>query len=472
MPHASTILIGGRACDNSVGRHLEYGQGPRRAHCVVPRSAGRGLRERPNRCRHVDYGHGSRGLLSVAISSKGGRGGLIAEIRLTVSTAGLGTCNCARQRFKALFKNESVSDRRCSNASSFRVALSNLVTWAHTHGTICSQIPALENVQNVGHPSKENSVLWICGAGHAYLWQCGKLDIRSREENKAVKKRRWSVASEASSREANLGEKRFRTTPSFERAEADAVSTGSCSRSPGVTQQKDDTVYIIHSEPSPREKEKKSESMKSCFAAEQHLSMSGGEVKADRCKVKLESKEDLQIISDEEQCTSDEDNKGVGINQNVLSDSPVNGMTAKEDLQTHRSQKVAFNNPTATQTSGFAPTGKPPLPLPQFLTSLVSNPESLEGSVVRLGPLHPAGPVTEASRPRNPPGPAVPKEHLKSVPVSSIEAKAPLGSPASVTFFEFEAGVDVQPPFQLSPPDCGTPGMGLSGNVTENPAEE
>ncbi|GAB0200777.1 hypothetical protein GRJ2_002543200 [Grus japonensis] len=368
--------------------------------------------------------------------------------------------------------NGSVSDGRCSDASSLRMDLSNLVTWAHTHGTICNQIPALEIVQNTGHPSKDNSVLWICGVGHAYHWQCGKLYIRSKEENEAVEKRKRLVSSEASSREANSDEKRFRRTSSFERAKADAVSTGSRSRSPGVTQQKDDTVYIIHNEPSPREKKKNSKSMKSCFAAEQHLSVSGGGVKTDRQKVKLENNEDLQIISDEEQYISDEDNQGDRINQNILPESPTKGGTAEVDLQMHHNQKIAFSKPTATQTSGFAPAGKPPLTLACILKSPISNQEGLDSRFLRIGPLNPAESVTETSKARISSGSAIPKEHLKSDPVSSSEAKAQLESPASVTFFEFEATVDVQQQLQLSPPECGTPGTGFNGNVSENPIEE
>ncbi|KAM6369075.1 uncharacterized protein KIAA1958-like [Pluvialis apricaria] len=350
--------------------------------------------------------------------------------------------------------------------------LSSLVTWAHTHGTICNQIPALDTVQNTGHPSKDNSVVWICGVGHAYHWQCGKLYFRSREENKAGGRRKSLVSSEASSREANLDEKRFRMTPSFERAKADAVSTGSCSRSPGVTQQRDNTVYIMRNEPSPGENGKNSKSMKSFFAAEQDLSTSGGEVKTDRHKVKLESNEDLQIISDEEQCMSDEDDQGGRINQNILSESPIKGVTAEVDLHMHRSQKMAFHKSTAIQASGFAPAGKPPLTLACILKSPVSNRESLGSSFQRLGPPIPAGSVTEASRARNSSGSAIPKEHLKSIPVSNIEAKAQLESPTSVTFFEFEATVDVQQQLQLSPLEHGTPGLGLSGNIIENPVEE
>ncbi|XP_010120951.1 PREDICTED: uncharacterized protein KIAA1958-like [Chlamydotis macqueenii] len=370
-----------------------------------------------------------------------------------------------------MLTNERVGDGRCSDASSLHVDLSNLVTWAHAHGTICNQIPALEIVQNTGHCSMDSSVLWICGVGHAYHWQHGRLYLRSREESEAVEKRKRLVSSEASSRGASLDGKRLRMTPSFEKAKADAVSTGARSRSPGVTQQKDNTVYITHNEPLPRENRKNSKSTRSCFAAEQHLSISGGEVQTDR-QVKLESNEDLQIISDEEQHISDEDDQGDMINQNTLSKPPVKGVAAEVDLQMHHSQKMAFNKMTATQTSGFAPAGKPPLTLACVVKSPVSNQEGSESSFLRLRPLNAAGSVTETSRARSSSGTAVLKEHLKSVPVSNIEAKAQLESPASLTFFEFEATVDVQQQFQLSPPECGTPATGLSENVTENPVEE
>lgn len=353
----------------------------------------------------------------------------------------------------AFLQSESVGDGRSGDARSLCADLSKLVTWAHSHGTICNRIPALETAQNAGCPSK-NSMLWMCGVGHAYHWQCAQLCVRSREENEAVEKRKRSVFSEASSREANLDEKRFRMTPSFERAKADAVSTGSCSRSPGVTQQKDNTVYIIHDEPPSREDKTNSKSTKSCFAAEWHLSVSGGEVKTDRHNVKLESNEDLQIIADEEQGVSDEGDQGDRIKQNILSESPIKGVTAEVDLQMDRSQKVVFNKPTATQASCFAPTG--------VLTSPVSDQESPR----------PAPPNPEASRARNSSGSAKLKERVKAVPVSNTEAKAQLEPPVSVMFFEFEAAVDVQQRLQLSPPECGTPGAGVKGNVTENPVGE
>ncbi|OPJ86579.1 hypothetical protein AV530_006720 [Patagioenas fasciata monilis] len=343
--------------------------------------------------------------------------------------------------------SKSVGDGGSGDTRSLCADLSKLVTWAHSHGTICNQIPALETAQNAGCPSKENSVLWMCGVGHAYHWQCEQLCIRSREENEAVEKRKRSVFSEASSREANLDEKRFRMTPSFERAKADAVSTGSCSRSPGVTQQKDNRVYIIHDEPPSRENSK---STKSCFAAERHLSVSGGEVKTDRRKMKLESNKDLQIISDEEQGVSDEGDDGDRTKQDILSESLIKGVTAEIDLQMHRSQKVAFNKQTATQASCCAPAG--------VLASPSSDQESPR----------PTPPNPETSRARNPSGSAKLRERVKAVPVCNTETKTQLEPPVSVTFFEFEATVDVQQQLQLSPPEHWTPGVGVRGNVTEN----
>ncbi|XP_074708099.1 uncharacterized protein KIAA1958 homolog [Strix uralensis] len=368
--------------------------------------------------------------------------------------------------------NKSVRDGRCGDAGSLYRDLSRLVTWAHSHGTICDQIPALETAQNVGHPSKDNSVLWMCALGHAYCWQCEEIYGRGREENEAVEKRKRLVSSEASSGEANLDEKRFRMTPSFGRAKADAVSRGSCSSSPGVPQQKDNTICVIDNEPPPGLSRKNSKSMKSGFAAEQHLSSSGDEVKTDRHKVKLESDRDLQILSNEEQCISDEDNQGARINQSILSESQNKGVTAEVDLQMHRSQKTALPKPAAAQAAASSPPGRPPLPLACALQAPASPQESLHSSFLGLGPLNPAGAMPEASSARNSSGSPMPKEHLKSSPVSNTEAKAQPESPSSVTFFELEATVSVQHQLQQSPPEHRTPGAGFGGSVGEDSVEE
>lgn len=368
-------------------------------------------------------------------------------------------------------QNESTGNRKCSDASSLCMDLTNLVTWAHTHGTICKQIPSLEIVQIVGHASKDNSVLWICGAGHAYHWQCEKLCVRSRE-NEAAERRKRSISCEASAREANLNEKRFRVTPSFEWGR-DAVGTGSRSRSPGGTQQKDDAVYITHNEPSPSEDLKAGKSMKSGFAEEHQSALSAGEAQTNRPKVKQESSKDLQIISDEEQCMSDADDQEDGINQNVLSESPVMGGTAEVDSQMHHSQNTAFNKPTATQRPGFTPTGKLSPTLACIPKSPLSDQENLDSSFLRLGPpLRPAVSVTEASTARNLSLSAMLKEHIMSVPASSADAEAQVESSASVAFFEFEASVDIQQELQLSPLEPSMTGVAFSENVPDNPAEE
>ncbi|XP_068518121.1 uncharacterized protein KIAA1958-like isoform X2 [Anas acuta] len=366
--------------------------------------------------------------------------------------------------------NESVSAERCSDGSSLCMDLSNLVTWAHTHGNICKQLPALEAVQSSGHPSRENSILWMCGGGHAYHWPCGKLHFRSREENEAVEKRKRQTSCEAPSREANSGEKRIRVTSPFERARRGTAATGSRSRSPGVTQQRDDTVYIVHNEPAPRENQKNSKSMKPCFAAEQHVSR--GEIKTDAHTVNLGSDEDPQIISDDEQHVSDAENQGDRIRQNIWSDSPpTRCVTAEVDLQMHHDQKTAIPKQPDTPTSGFAPTEKPPLALLSIQKSPVSNQKILESSFMHQGPLNPVEFTSETSRARNSTGSATPKEPLKQISVSSTEAKAQLEAPTSVAFFQFETSVDVQQQLQLCCPECGTPGTGFSGNAAENPPE-
>ncbi|XP_069503850.1 uncharacterized protein KIAA1958-like [Ambystoma mexicanum] len=75
------------------------------------------------------------------------------------------------------------------------VDLSNLMTWAHTHGTICSQIPTLENVQQARARHRDNTVLWICAGGHAYNWPCrGSVfgSLEEKEDKGERKKRRTS----------------------------------------------------------------------------------------------------------------------------------------------------------------------------------------------------------------------------------------------------------------------------------------
>ncbi|KAK5851825.1 hypothetical protein PBY51_023348 [Eleginops maclovinus] len=60
-------------------------------------------------------------------------------------------------------------------------SLCKLVSWAHSHGTICSLIPSLQHLTNGSHgtvltiePGLHGSsvpvAVWGCGAGHAYHW--------------------------------------------------------------------------------------------------------------------------------------------------------------------------------------------------------------------------------------------------------------------------------------------------------------
>ncbi|KAM8795109.1 uncharacterized protein KIAA1958-like [Eudromia elegans] len=367
--------------------------------------------------------------------------------------------------------NENAGHQRGSNISSVCTDLSNLVTWAHTHGTICSQIPTLENGQNMGHPSKDNSVLWICGVGHAYHWSCGKLCLRSRDEKEAAEERKRSVSYEKSSGEPSLHKKRFRVTPSSERAKGDYITPGSCSGSPEVTPQKDDTVYVASEAQTLRKSEsvliaqKNSKSLRSHSAAEQYVQILDGEVKTDLHKVKLESNEDLQIISDEEQFVTDAENQIDRMSWSMLSELPVKGVAAEVELQMHRNLK------TATHTCGCAPTEKPP-PTPCLQEALEDvSQKSLENNW-KLLPLKPAEPQNETSKARNSSGSSISKEHFKSVPVSDVETKAQEESPSSVTFFEFEATVDVQQQLQLSSPERGISEISLIKNLVEIPIQE
>ncbi|XP_010156012.1 PREDICTED: uncharacterized protein KIAA1958-like [Eurypyga helias] len=366
--------------------------------------------------------------------------------------------------------NKGVVDGNRIDTGSLHRDLSNLVTWAHTHGTICSHIPALETGQSVGHPGKENSVLWICSVGHAYHWQCGRLCVRSGEKNKAREKRKSSASAEALLREAD-SEKRLRKTPSFERAEGDAVRTGSYGGSPGLAQRKDNTVYVIRNEPSPGKNKNSSKSVRSYRAAEQCSPVPSGRIKTNRRKVNLESHKEPQSVLDEGRCASDGNDQGDRVNQNVPSASPVKGV-AEAELQMHPMQEGAFNKLTATQTPGFDPTGKPPPALACIQTLAISNQESLDNSFLSLGSLNPSGSATEASDTWNSSGSATPKELVRPVPVSGTEAKAQPDSPISMTLLEFEVITGIHQKPQPCPPECSTTGISLRESPTQNPMEE
>ncbi|KAG5834859.1 hypothetical protein ANANG_G00266050, partial [Anguilla anguilla] len=55
----------------------------------------------------------------------------------------------------------------CLHASS--EDLSKLVSWAHSHGTICALIPNLKHLLTEGAHGNLTA-MWGCSAGHAYHW--------------------------------------------------------------------------------------------------------------------------------------------------------------------------------------------------------------------------------------------------------------------------------------------------------------
>ncbi|XP_059725933.1 uncharacterized protein KIAA1958 homolog isoform X2 [Haemorhous mexicanus] len=327
--------------------------------------------------------------------------------------------------------SESTSDRECSSTSSLQGDLSNLVIWAHTHGTICNQIPGLEFMQNTDYVSSDNAVLWMCRAGHAYHWHCGKSHNTGEEVTEAVGGRKRLLSSESLARESSFEEKKVKLTPSsFEMDQEDCGSTGSCGRSQGVTEQKADSPCKRNNEPKGSQNTRKPRT--SFSAAEQHFSMSGSRVQTGEQDVKSKSYKRVEIIiSDEEHSEADEDNKGDRISQDNVSEPSA------EKLQMHHCQKMALHQPTASQKTAFAPQAKPPLARAYIMQAPVSNSEDQSRNILRLAFPTAAGPMAETSGTRSLPGSAAPKQHL-----------------------------------QLSPQECGTLGMGSSGDGAENVGED
>ncbi|KAM6993361.1 uncharacterized protein RBU47_015140 [Passerculus sandwichensis] len=356
------------------------------------------------------------------------------------------------------------SDRGCSSSSSLHTDLSNLVIWAHTHGTMCNQIPGLEFMQNTDHVSSDNAVLWMCRAGHAYHWHCGKSHSTGEEVPEALGGRKRFLPSESLARESSFEEKKLRLTPSsFEMDQEDSGSTGTCGRSQGVAEQKAGSPYTRNIEPKGSQNSRKHK----FSAAEQHFSVSGSRVQTGEQHVKSKTYKDAEIIiSDEEQCETDEDNKGDRTSQDNVSEPSA------EKLQMHHCQKMALHQPTASQKTAFTPTAKPPLARAYILQAHVSGSEDLNRNILRLAPSTAAGPMAETSRARSLPGSAAPKVCPKPLPVPSTEAKAQLESQPSVMFFELQATTAVQQHLQLSPSECGTLGMGSSGDGAENVGED
>uniref|UniRef100_A0A8C3QPC7 ZMYM2-like/QRICH1 C-terminal domain-containing protein n=1 Tax=Cyanoderma ruficeps TaxID=181631 RepID=A0A8C3QPC7_9PASS len=362
-------------------------------------------------------------------------------------------------------QSKSARDGGHSDASSLLVDLSKLVDWAHTHGTICNQIPTLEFVQDMDFLSNNNAGVWMCESGHAYYWPCGKLDDRGEEGTKAVGRIKRILSSESLARESSFEEKRLKLTPSsFEMGQADSGSTGSSGRSQGVTEQKADSAYTRNNKPEGNQNTRKP--ITSFSATEQHFSMSGSRVQTCEQDVKSKNDEDLQVVCDEEYCEVDEDNQGDRISQDNVSEPSA------EELQMLRCQNMALHQPTASQRAAFAATARPPLAHAYILQACVSDSEDLSRNILRPGPFTAAGPMAETYRARSLSGSAAPKVCFKPLPVPSTEAKAQLESQPLETFFELQVSVDVQQLLQLSPPEGGTPGMASSRDGAENMGED
>ncbi|XP_015741796.1 uncharacterized protein KIAA1958 homolog isoform X2 [Coturnix japonica] len=345
---------------------------------------------------------------------------------------------------------ESIADEGCSNVSSLCKDLSNLVTWAHTHGTICIHIPALETKQNMGQPSKDNSVLWICGAGHAYHWTCE--DLHFGNKNEAAEKRKRQTSLGAPSQGAALGEKRIRIASSFERARRDSGATGSRGTPAGSSQQKD-TICKMCNEPPARENQRNSKPMQPGSAAEQHLSISTGKIRTDLHEIKLEYSE---CISEDDYAVNAENQEEI-IDLDSLSQSLPKDVAAEVGLQMYPDQKTEINKQTATSTSGLTPVTAPHPTLCCILKSPGRDLKILKSCFVSLGPLNPIEFASENSRAGDSAGSATAKEDLELIPISNTEAEAQLKPPASV-------------PSSSESNGSGT--LDLNGNATEGPAEE
>ncbi|XP_019369056.1 PREDICTED: uncharacterized protein KIAA1958 homolog [Gavialis gangeticus] len=364
--------------------------------------------------------------------------------------------------------DENLEDTTCSNIRSIAKDLTNLVTWAHTHGTICNQIPALEIVQGMDRPTRDNSVLWICVTGHAYHWRCGRaLYFRSREESVEQKKR--PQTSDSCSTEHNLSKKRYRVSS----LKADSESTGCHSRSPGIAQKKEANMCFIACDIAvPPENQsgliplKDSNSTRPRCTAEQNMLLMASRATTDQGTGLTKSMEDLQDISDEEQFEAEE---GPKINWNILSDTQNKEDLAEYELQVQGDRNRGSSQDTATQTSISVCKGK--AVTTPFLQEILerSSPESLENHCLNLIVPPPAKSRSKTSGAGNPSESAVSKEQLTATPIPSMETRAPFEPPV------FRAFRDSAPPgvvHQLCPSEHATSGTGLVGNAAETPGGE
>nr|XP_025039815.1 uncharacterized protein KIAA1958-like [Pelodiscus sinensis]XP_025039816.1 uncharacterized protein KIAA1958-like [Pelodiscus sinensis]XP_025039817.1 uncharacterized protein KIAA1958-like [Pelodiscus sinensis] len=373
--------------------------------------------------------------------------------------------------------SENVCDDVYNNVSSVAMDLSNLVTWAHTHGTICSQIPGLEIIQNMGHPTRDNSVLWICESGHAYHWPCGALYFRSQEEREeAVEQRKRSRSYDSWSMEHNVSEKRYRVVSPFEQKKADSINMGSSSRSPEVMQRKEDAFCVMSDTTVPKAKQsealpqKDNFSTRPCFAAELSLPSNECHVKTDPDNDEPESREDRQEISDEEEFEAgDPIYRSNCDSERVVQNKET---SAEEELQIHGDGKVSSKEATIQTTVSVFKEKAAVIPCLQGETLEDSAYRILEHNCLKLTALHPTKAKSKTSKARDSYESTVSKEKLKPFPVSSVETKAQFEPSTFMVFYDTAPTGAVHQQLQLCPSTCATSGTGVAGNYAEIPPEK
>lgn len=366
-----------------------------------------------------------------------------------------------------------------NNVNSVGTDLSNLVTWAHTHGTICSQIPGLEVVQNMGHPTRDNSVLWICESGHAYHWPCGALYFRSREEREeAAERKKRSRSYDSWSMEQDLSEKKYRIASPLEKKKADSVNMGSCSRSPEIMQKNEDTFCVMSDRAMSKAKQsevvpqKDSYSMRSCFVTELSLPSIGCLAKTNQGNEEPESRDDLQDIFDEEEFEADAGDQRCRSNSDSERVFRNKAASAEEELHMHGDGKKIISKQGAIQTSVSVFKEKAARSPCLQETLEDSDHRSLESNCLKLTALHPTKSKTKTSKAGNSCESTASKEQLNPFPVSNMEAKAQFEPPAFMAFYDTTLTGAVHQQLQLCQSVCATSGIGLAGNRSEIPTEE
>ncbi|XP_074834250.1 uncharacterized protein LOC142002222 [Carettochelys insculpta] len=375
--------------------------------------------------------------------------------------------------------NQNICDDMYNNVSSVAMDLSNLVTWAHTHGTICSQIPVLEIIQNMGHPTRDNSILWICESGHAYHWPCGALYLRSQEEREeASGQKKRSRSYDSWSMEHNLRDKRYKVASPFEKKKADSINMGSCSRSSEVMQKKEDASCIVSDTTMPNAKQsevvlrKDSYSVRQCFAEELSLRSIDCHAKMEQSNDEPESREDLEEISDEEEFQAN--TRGQVHRSNCDSEREFQNKetSAEEELPMHGDGQVCSKQ-AAIQTSLSVFKEKAAIiPCLQGETLEDSDHRILESNCLKLTALHPKKSKSKTSKARNSCQSTASKEQLKPLPVSNVETKAQFEPPAYVAFYDTASIGAVHQQPQLCSSMYTTSGIALAGNSAEIRKEE